>query len=175
MMRIGDRSWSGRQRPQSRSAVMPLVADGHASSWLLVVLSLGWKLYMRIWLELGRGTGNLMAGPPGLTSASSPYASAQCVLYTLQKVPQNWQLDGISPPEALSATQEFCLHFLLGESIINFSLKHTLCGSQSSFFEFSRQEPERLEATLVALLLFGILAFDKGPGVLKDTPIFPHH
>lgn len=61
------------QRPQSSRAENALVGDVDASSWLLVFF-LGGKLH-----ENASESG-LMAGPPGPTSSSSPYASAHSVL-----------------------------------------------------------------------------------------------
>lgn len=136
--------------------------DVDASSWLLVFFLGGNCMRMPVNQDSWLGHLDRLAHPLPM-----PQPTLCCKFF--KKILRTGSLMASHPQGPCCYTG--AVFPLLRKCRPNFSLKLTLRGSQSSFFEFSRQEHEShwLGVTLVAILLSGTLTFEKGAGVLKDT------
>lgn len=143
-MRAEDRNWSGREettKPQCRDCPwwgLTMLVLGSVLS-----ISLGWKLYVRMWLEVGRSTGHLMAGLSGWLAHSLPMVQPSVYHRFFKNVQRTSSLMVSNTQRAFLLTgtlHSLSLKFI--QWIYKNILKFTLNGSQSSFFEVSRKEPE---------------------------------
>lgn len=146
-MRVEDGNWSEREDSKAVCGDYPWWGLRMLVPGSLLYLSLDWKLYVRMWLELGRSTGHLMLSHPDWLIHSFPMVQPSVYHRILKNVPKTSSLM-VSHTQRLSLLTG-TLHSLSVKCLLwiykNFSLKLTLHGSQSLFFEVYRQEPESLQ------------------------------
>lgn len=148
MTRVEDGNLSGREEtPKQLCGNCPWWGLRMLALGSLVYLSLGWKLFVRMCLELGRSTGHLMLGHPDWLVHSLPMVQPGVYNWIFKNVPRASSLM-VSHTQRLSLLTG-TLHSLSLKCLLwvykNFSLKLPLHGSQSLFFEVCRQEPESLQ------------------------------